>query len=296
MGGAFLGIFGHVNVDWIVDATKDPPVEHGPFFGGVAGNIAVGASRFGVPVRLASVIGRNFPAAYLNLLKQLKVDLSYLQENDGVETSTCRMTTFPDGSQRKEIFHGPQNEKVRFPQTFVKGLRYLHVSTGLPEACICAMKQGRDGGFTVAFDPGADLARHYREEDLMSALACSDMFFVNEEELKVALGLLGARTHNALLNLVGTLLVTKTGRGSLLVTKRGEVRIPAVKVPKVVDPTGAGDAYRSGVYAGLFRGYPMKDCCILGAIAASECIQREGAQEGLESWAELEKRYRAIKR
>jgi len=286
---AFLGVFGHVNIDWIVDATLDPPGEDGPFFGGVAGNIAVAASRFGVPVRLGSVIGRNFPQAYIRLLEGLKVDLDFLQRNDEVDTSSCRMTNMPDGSQKKEIHHGPHNEKVRMPQGFVKGLERLHVSTGLPEACISVLKLGHENGCKVAFDPGADLKRHYDREHLVKALGYTDLLCVNEEELETSLDLLGERAYKALLKFVPTIIITKAQKGSLLVMKGTETKIPAIKVPKVVDQTGAGDAYRSGLYAGLYRKYPIKDCCILGSIAASVCIQKEGAQEGLQSWSELEK-------
>ena len=293
---AFLGVFGHVNIDWIVDATQQPPVEDGPFFGGVAGNIAVAASRFGVPVRLGSVIGRNFPQAYLRLFKGLKVDLDFLQHNDDVDTSSCRMTNMPDGSQKKEICHGPHNEKVRMPQAFVKGLDRLHVSTGLPKACISVLKLGHEAGCKVAFDPGADLKRHYDKEHLIRALSLTDLLCVNEEELETSLDLLGERSYKAILKFVTTILITKDQKGSTLVTKRSETKIPAMKVPKVVNQTGAGDAYRSGLYAGLYRKYPLKDCCLLGAIAASVCIQKEGAQEGLQSWAELEQRFRKAKK
>jgi len=290
---AFLGVFGHLNVDWIKDATRDPPVDHGPFFGGVAGNIAVGAARFGIPVRLASAIGRDFPKGYTDLLRKLKVDISFVQRNAKVATSTCWMTTFPDGHQKKEIFHGPQTGQVRFPEQFLAGLEYLHVSTGIPEACIRIARQGAKANCKVAFDPGADLARHYGKDDLLAALEASNIFMVNEEELGVALRLLGKRSRTALLGHVDKLLVTRAEKGSLLMTKKGEKRIPAVKVPKVVDPTGAGDAYRAGMYAGLFHGYPLDRSCALGAIAASACILCEGAQGGLRTWAGLEKRYRA---
>jgi sugar/nucleoside kinase (ribokinase family) len=293
---AFLGVFGHVNIDWIVDATKNPPVEEGPFFGGVAGNIAVAASRFGVPVRLGSVIGRNFPQAYLRLLQRLKVDLDFLQRNDDIDTSSCRMTNMPKGRQKKEIHHGPHNEKVRMPPGFVKGIERLHVSTGLPEACISVLKLGHDNGCKVAFDPGADLKRHYDREHLLKALSFSDLLCVNEEELETTLDLLGERSYKSILKFVRTIIITKDQKGSMLVEKGAEMKIPAIKVPKLVDQTGAGDAYRSGLYAGLYRKYPLKDCCLLGAIAASVCIQKEGAQEGLQNWTELERLFNNAKK
>ena len=291
---AFLGVFGHLNVDWIKDATRDPPAELGPFYGGVAGNIAVGAARLGVPVRLASVIGRNFPKGYLQLLDDLEVDTSFVQKRTDVDTSTCWMTTFPDGYQKKEIFHGPQTGKVRFPKQFLAGLRYLHVSTGIPEACIRIARQGSRAGLKVTFDPGADLARHYGKKDLLAALEASDMFMVNEEEVGVALKLLGLKARTALLRLVGTIIVTRARKGSLLLTKAGERKIPAIKVPKVVDPTGAGDAYRAGMYAGLFRGYSQEESCVLGSITAAACIHCKGSQGGIESWTELAKMFRAV--
>jgi sugar/nucleoside kinase (ribokinase family) len=54
-------------------------------------------------------------------------------------------------------------------------------------------------------------------------------------------------------------------------------RIPAAPVARVVDTTGAGDLYASGVLFGLTRGLPLPTCGAIGSLAAAEIISHVGA-------------------
>jgi sugar/nucleoside kinase (ribokinase family) len=87
----------------------------------------------------------------------------------------------------------------------------------------------------------------------------------------------------------GGLLGVKLGsKGALLSPAPGEyVRIDPVSPPtRVVDTTGAGDAFYAGLLTGLQRSLPLVDAGRLGAAAASCCITAKGATGGLRSYAE----------
>jgi sugar/nucleoside kinase (ribokinase family) len=291
----FLGVFGHVNLDWLVDASTTPPTEKGPFFGGVGGNIALAVAKFGLSVSLASIVGRNFPEEYRTVLKDAGVNLDHLETDMGTDTSTCRLTTYPDGREEKDMFNGPQNDDVRTPVEFVDDTDYIHISTGFPHPCLWLARNAHAAGCTVAFDPSADLKRYYDPTLLLAIIKFSDIYFMNENELDVTLRLLALRDATDLLDLVDVAIVTKGVRGSELITRKKRYLIPVVESGEVVDPTGAGDAYRAGFYAGLYHECPLPDCCLLGSVAASECVIKDGAQVGLDCWEDLVARFETAK-
>jgi sugar/nucleoside kinase (ribokinase family) len=292
--GTFLGVFGHVNIDWLVDAGTKPPTEKGPFFGGVGGNIAIAAARFGLPVSLASIVGRDFPEDYLSLLKDVGINIDFLEKDDSTDTSTCRLTTYPDGHDEKEMYNGPQNDDIRTPVEFVKDTTYVHISTGFPHPCLWLSAQAHSAGCKVVFDPSADLERYYDPTLLLSILKYSDYYFMNEKELAVTMDLLAMGSERDVLTLVEMAVVTKGRHGSMLITRDKVFSIPAIEPEKVIDPTGAGDAYRAGFYTGLYNGFDLKDSCFIGSVAASECVIWEGAQVGLQSWEDLLARYEHV--
>jgi sugar/nucleoside kinase (ribokinase family) len=70
--------------------------------------------------------------------------------------------------------------------------------------------------------------------------------------------------------------VTRSELGSVLIRGDETVVVPAERVERVVDVTGAGDLYASGVLYGLARGYDLARCGKLGSIAAAEVISHVG--------------------
>jgi sugar/nucleoside kinase (ribokinase family) len=72
--------------------------------------------------------------------------------------------------------------------------------------------------------------------------------------------------------------LTRSERGSVVVTHDGVHVIEAEPVAKVVDTTGAGDLYAAGFMVGLSRRLPLPTCGRLGALAAAEVISHVGAR------------------
>jgi len=105
-----------------------------------------------------------------------------------------------------------------------------------------------------------------------------DVCFGNEEELcslfevddlDAALDRLAERCE------VGA--ITRGARGSVLVSGAERVRVAAEPV-SVVDTTGAGDLYASGVLAGLTQGWDLERCGRMGSRAAAAVVSRMGAR------------------
>jgi adenosine kinase len=82
-----------------------------------------------------------------------------------------------------------------------------------------------------------------------------------------------------LLKRTGTIVTTLGEMGSRIRTQDRQTEVPVVKAKEVVDPTGAGDAYRAGLIKGLIRGENMERCALMGSVCASFAIERYGTQE-----------------
>ncbi|MGH7087442.1 MAG: adenosine kinase [Stellaceae bacterium] len=73
-------------------------------------------------------------------------------------------------------------------------------------------------------------------------------------------------------------VLTRSAKGSVVVTNDETVAVPAAPVTQVVDSTGAGDLYASGFLHGLTRGRPLQQCGRLGSLCAAEVIGHFGAR------------------
>lgn len=70
--------------------------------------------------------------------------------------------------------------------------------------------------------------------------------------------------------------VTRSEKGSVILSKGETLHIPAEPVEKIVDSTGAGDQYAAGFLFGLTQGRSLAECGRLASIAAAEVISHYG--------------------
>ena len=73
-------------------------------------------------------------------------------------------------------------------------------------------------------------------------------------------------------------VVTRGEKGCVVATPDSVQAVPAARIEKVVDTTGAGDLFAAGFLYGLARGAGHERAASLGALAAAEVIQHLGAR------------------
>jgi adenosine kinase len=78
--------------------------------------------------------------------------------------------------------------------------------------------------------------------------------------------------------------------GSRVYTQDSETEIPTIEPKRVVDPTGAGDAYRAGLIRGLIKGKSIEQCAMMGSVCASFAVEHYGTQEHFFSLEEFNER------
>jgi adenosine kinase len=92
---------------------------------------------------------------------------------------------------------------------------------------------------------------------------------------------------------VGTLVQTLGKRGSMLYHNGREIAIPAAGLAAIQDPTGAGDAYRGGFFAGVLAGLPLAVCGRAGALCSAYSLEQTGTTAHRFSLTEFVARYEA---
>lgn len=261
---AFLAVYGHVNVDYVLvmDALPErestTPVKRTLIrLGGTAGNIARAAQSLGVPTSLAGFVGDDFPADFRSSLASSGIDVSDLRHLPG-STPKVWMLSVPDGPQSAIIDQGVMGDDVTRPELDMAWLHadWVHLTTGNPEEWINVARQAHEAKKSVSVDPAQELAYRFDSSTLERFLNHSTLFWCNQVELRRALDLFGYGDAVQLLDHTQAVIVTRGRDGARVVLESEVVDVPAcpVRSQHPVETTGAGDVFRGGVYAAIEQG------------------------------------------
>nr|WP_153426914.1 carbohydrate kinase family protein [Streptomyces alkaliphilus] len=249
--------------------------------GGVAANIAFGLARLGLSPRLIGSAGIDF-AEYDAWLRAAGVDTESVRISETLHTARFVCTTDEAQNQLATFYAGAMAEAGKIDLASVAercgGFDLVHVGADDPDAMLRHTETARRAGIGLAADPSQQLARldDIRARQLVDG---AHLLFTNEYEA----ALLRERTgwsERDILDRVGTWITTR-GADGVSLARRGRLRIdvPAVPTTKITDPTGVGDAFRSGFLAGLSWGWPVVRAARLGCALASVVLETVGTQE-----------------
>ena len=291
----FLGVFGHVILDYIANLESLPApntsvqiLDRQRYFGGTGGNIARISARLGVRTALASFVGEDFPPEYREALATDGVDIADLCVVQGVSTPTAWIFTDRRGNQIAIVDQGPMKfaRKYEVLTHTVETSEIVHLGTGRPEYYVRIAAVASKLGKRIAFDPSQEIHYVYTPVTFRRLLSRAQMFFGNEVEMKRALSFVRRRKPVDLLEWVDVVVMTRGAKGSTILSNEGRFDVPVIRSRKVVDVTGAGDAYRAGFYAGLSRGFDLFRCGLIGSAVAGFVIERRGTQTNIPTWSQ----------
>lgn len=118
----------------------------------------------------------------------------------------------------------------------------------------------------------------YRDEFLqLMRSGTVDLVFANEAELRSLYQTSDFETAlRAIRDDVAMAAVTRSEKGSIVVTREETAEVRARPIDRLEDTTGAGDLYAAGFLFGLTSGRGLADCARIGGLAAAEVIQHLG--------------------
>jgi len=255
--------------------------------GGTAGNVSYNLSFFQTPNILFSVAGKDF-GEYKKTFDDLKINTENVVVDMSDYTATGFAMTDKINNQIWGYFYGAAKgiENLRLKNIAGKNDIILIGPSG-DKGSMSFVRQCIDLNLKYIFDPGFILTQ-ISDEDLILGVRNADFIVGNDYEIK----LIKERVKNEKY-FKEKIIITTLGENGAEIDGKGEIcMIPAVKPNKIIDPTGAGDAWRAGFLAGLSRNFDIKTCGQMGSVAASFAIEQYGTQEHKFTKKEFISRYR----
>ena len=248
--------------------------------GGVAGNIAFGLGCLGQNPLLVGSVGPDF-AEYRRWLDEHGVDTSGVRTSATQHTARFTATNDTEGNQIASFYPGAMSEDgeidiVALAETH--GIELVVIGAGDPGAMQRYTADCRKAGIAFAADFSQQVA--FLDGDAMRTLVEGAAYlFSNEYEEAVIESKTGWSSADVL-ERVGTRVVTLGGAGAK-VERKGEeaVVVGSVKDARLVEPTGAGDAFRAGFLAATAWGLPVERAIQLGNLMAVQVLETVGPQE-----------------
>lgn len=271
-----------LNVCFLVDGLEEK-------FGGTGGNIAYNLALLGEKPILLSQVGKDF-ASYDEWLQKNGVSVEGIRTVEQEFTAGAYITTDKSDNQITGFNPGAMKYPSQYDMSKVDKKEGIGIisPTNLGDM-IDHPKYYRENNIPFIFDPGQQIPA-FSGEQLAEAFDGAEILITNDYELEMIMNATGLSKED-ILDKVAYLITTLGEEGSIVNCKGEETKVSSVPVSDVVDPTGAGDAYRSGLLKGLAMGKPVAEAAKLGSVCAAYAVEFRGTQEHSFTIEEFTKRY-----
>ena len=255
--------------------------------GGSAANTMAGFASFGGKgAFIGKVASDQLGETFSHDLKSLGIKHNTTPLAVGAPTGRCLILVAPDGERTMNTFLGAAVEMgpddvdrdliASSKITYLEG--YLFDRQQAKEAFKRAGQLAHDAGHRIALTLSDPFCVDRHREDFRELVKNHvDILFANEDEI---ISLYEADTFEqaakAVMSECELAALTRSDKGSVIVSSEGMIEIPADNTVNVIDATGAGDQYAAGFLYGYTQGMDLKTCGLLGMLAATEVISHMG--------------------
>ncbi len=258
-------------------------------FGGCAGNICYNLNLLGGKVAPMGTVGIDF-GPYANWFSEIKISQQYIKSIDNAFTAQAFITTDLDDNQITAFHPGAMSESHLNKVTDANGVNIGIISPDGKQGMIEHAEQFAVENIPFIFDPGQGMPM-FDGDELKQFIDRATWLTLNDYESQ----LMQEKTGLSLEQITGkvkALIVTKGGEGSTIYTQEATHEIPAVKAEKVVDPTGCGDAYRSGLLFGLQNNCDWLSTGRLASLMGAIKVGYHGTQNHKPSLDDIKAKYK----
>lgn len=291
IGGPLLLCVGDIDMDLIVRVKRPPGRDQkvdgtrvAQSGGGMAANVAVGASRLGTRARIIGAIGDDATGRdALAVLETEGVDHKFVAVRPGEATFFCVIMVDDEGE--KSLIKILSPAYLPRPDDLVasafEGVSNVHMTFTRWELAEQVISLGRAAGATISLDlEAADLpdAGPYIADLVQSV----DLLFLSEHsrrEVEGIIGPLGSKEDQIVLTTLGD-------RGAMLEKAEFRCVLPGHQVD-VVDTSGAGDAFAAAFLHARLNGAELESALSFANAAAALSTRAYGAQAGLATSEEV---------
>lgn len=268
------------------DAIETPFGKTDKILGGAATFIGLAASQFPVSAAIVSIVGEDFPQAYLDLFEERDIDISALEIVPGGKTFFWKGKYRNDLNSRDTLatelnvladFHPKLPKEFRDADVVMLGNLHPNIQMGVIDQMEKRPKLIILDTMNFWMDNALDA--------LLNVMKKVDVITINDEEARQLTGEYSlVKAAQKMYGMGPKYVVIKKGEHGALLFQGDEVFFaPALPLEEVFDPTGAGDTF-----AGGFAGYlastgnvsfeNMKNAVIHGSNLASFTVERFGTE------------------
>ncbi len=268
------------------DAIETPYGKTDKIIGGAGTYISLSSSYFKTPLNLVAVVGEDFPAEYIELLKGKGVDTTGLQIKEG-EKSFFWAGRYHNNMNSRDTLVTELNVLGTFDPIIpaeYQDCQYLMLGNLTPAVQKTVIDRLENRPKLIVMDTmnfWMDIAM----DDLKTVLKMVDVLCINDEEARQLSGDYSLRTASKTIMAMGpkTLIIKKGEHGALLFQGEKMFFCPALPLEEVFDPTGAGDTFVGGFIGYLAKTDDisfenMKSAIVYGSAMASFCVEKFGTE------------------
>ncbi|HSW90079.1 MAG TPA: carbohydrate kinase family protein [Patescibacteria group bacterium] len=261
---------------------------HRKHWGGTGANIAYTAALLGDHPILLGSVGKH-DKAYIEALEKVGVNTVFVHYSDD---ETAMFTVFTDKANNQIGSFGGgamfDAKSLTIPKT--QNI-FVVISAHDPLQMLAQVNECAERKIPFCFDIGQQ-ALNVSVEMLTSGLSYCEILIANDYEMDLIAKRV-KRTKEGIFANIPLCITTFGAEGSVITGMRAAkaIPIPVAKPERVIDPTGAGDAYRAGFFHGYLADKPLEVCGRLGSVAASFAVEQHGGQEHKFTLEQFNKRY-----
>jgi adenosine kinase len=243
--------------------------------GGVAANIAYTMKLLGGDPVIFATVGEDFED-YRRWLEKHGLNTEQIVTIPDELTATFFVSTDLENNQIANFYSGAMLRARDFSlaDRGLTGADLVIVSPNDPVAMLNYARECQERGITYAFDPSQQTAR-LGDADFCASVPGASYLMCNEYELAMIQSKTGWSLGD-ILERVGVLVLTLGKDGSAIYSGSERHAIPVAPVHGVLDPTGAGDAYRAGFFSGRMAGLSLPVCGRMGALCSAYALEHPG--------------------
>lgn len=272
-----------VSLSFLVDSLKRQR-------GGTAPNIAYTLALLGGHPRIMATAGQDF-GDYRDWLDGQGIDTSAIVEIPDDYCASFFVNTDEAHNQIASFYTGAMAHAGSLTfREYAADAELAIITPNDPGAMRSYVVECKELGIPYIYDPSQQTIRLSGEE-LREGIDGATLLTVNEYEFSLICEKTGL-TEAQILDRVGGAVITLGASGSRLLVDGTEIFIPIATPKRIVEPTGAGDAYRAGLMRGMQLGLPWAISGRMGALAASYVLEQYGPQNHAYTREEFVTRYR----
>jgi sugar/nucleoside kinase (ribokinase family) len=295
---------GELLIDMISSEYNSESKTYQRYFGGSPSNIAMNTKKLGIHSLVASAVGNDgFGKFLITQLHKESIDTSIVQE---VEYSTSMVVVNKSKTTPMPIFYRGADYHLSYNTRLEEAVlqsKIIHFScwpiskTPSRNTMDKVIELARKNNILACFDPNYHPMIWQKGEDgveyVKSIISKTDIVKPSEDDAE---RLFGKDTHvnqiAKFLKLGAKLVIMTLGKDGAIVSNGEETIKCETLADEIVDTTGAGDAFWSGFYSGIVKGYTIREALTLGFAVSAYKLKYTGAVVNLPKLEEIKQIYR----